>query len=921
MSTKNPSQFDATLTSKIEHEDSISAKRVIDVNNIVGSYWNRVETTLDSQENVTNIKFYLDSDFEKSRVEFNSDVSGSLNNKYFNLNSALNKTQYYVWYNVDSGGTDPAVVGKTGIEVPISSGDNEKIISFATKTVIASVAGTDFTVQDLEGAIEITNKVLGATDDISDNNTGFTFTVLAQGSSELLLDKDLTAPEGYKYVYDEVNRTVFLDRDCLFVDEDNSTSTPLNAGEVFYGPWTRRQCPEILVSPYADQDFSWYVQFANTELSTTLGQPVYTAGTAAGIDSSLKYDYEAGVTFGTPRRLIMGREWYRVVAVNTSGSNMTAFRLQTSLGQFNKLEFKLDSNIPLDSDAYLTRSVNTGLNPNNMYENTRQSGYVDAVSTNATLGSGGVFDSGIIDCEGYSQISTELRADQTGTLVGTWYADAAGTQALRSFTVPYVPNNDISWFSSVTFSRYIRLIYTNGATPQTEFHFWSKLDTSSKHGQMLSLEAFVPTNSLVNVNRTVNAGKNPDGVYANERQSGYYSTASSNTPLGIGASFTSDIVNVEEFSQVIGEFKADQVGTINGFWYADAAGTQLIRTFTSPYDPTDDLNWFATSTLAPYFQIQFVNTSGVAQTEFHFRFKLETQPQTGQMLKMESFVPANSIVTLNRSVIVGKRASDSTYVNVGTNDQGALQTSDFYTDVALGNYSDAKINTKFGRNPDIDTGSTPEDIWNNGGVYTGQPTTGSATTLDVDSSSGNDTSAGTGARTLRIYGLDGSYNEINEIITLNGTTAVTTVNSYWRVSRMEVVTAGSAEFNQGSITASWTGTPSQIFAVMPTGTNQSTLGADTVPAGKKRLVLGLKASMTRTSGSNGSANVGFMVRKENEAFQTKRNIEITNSLGYESIPKGGILLEEKTDMKWRVFDVSDNNTTIAVEFEFIDIEV
>ncbi len=49
------------------------------------------------------------------------------------------------------------------------------------------------------------------------------------------------------------------------------------------------------------------------------------------------------------------------------------------------------------------------------------------------------------------------------------------------------------------------------------------------------------------------------------------------------------------------------------------------------------------------------------------------------------------------------------------------------------------------------------------------------------SSSANDTSAWSGARTIKIFGLDASGVEQTEMITLNGTTAVDSVGTYTRV--------------------------------------------------------------------------------------------------------------------------------------------
>jgi hypothetical protein len=48
--------------------------------------------------------------------------------------------------------------------------------------------------------------------------------------------------------------------------------------------------------------------------------------------------------------------------------------------------------------------------------------------------------------------------------------------------------------------------------------------------------------------------------------------------------------------------------------------------------------------------------------------------------------------------------------------------------------------------------------------------------MTVSSSSASDTSAGTGARTVLITGLNANYAVISESVTMNGQTAVTTTN-------------------------------------------------------------------------------------------------------------------------------------------------
>lgn len=102
---------------------------------------------------------------------------------------------------------------------------------------------------------------------------------------------------------------------------------------------------------------------------------------------------------------------------------------------------------------------------------------------------------------------------------------------------------------------------------------------------------------------------------------------------------------------------------------------------------------------------------------------------------------------------------------------------------------------KFGLNRDVDS-AAPETIWSAGGVWTPLP---SAQTLNVVSSSANDSAAGTGARVIRIYGVGGDGLSLVEDVTLAGVTPVSTVNTWLGVNRVLVFEAGSTQFNEGNI--------------------------------------------------------------------------------------------------------------------------
>ncbi len=102
-----------------------------------------------------------------------------------------------------------------------------------------------------------------------------------------------------------------------------------------------------------------------------------------------------------------------------------------------------------------------------------------------------------------------------------------------------------------------------------------------------------------------------------------------------------------------------------------------------------------------------------------------------------------------------------------------------YARIPLGLWDDASIQHKFGRNNALNT-STLEDIWITGGTYT-WPT--EADVLNVFSDNvGDDNSGGAGARSIRIFGLDTDFFEINEIVTLAGSDTVVTSQSFRRVN-------------------------------------------------------------------------------------------------------------------------------------------
>lgn len=72
-------------------------------------------------------------------VQVEADVSSSLNDLYWEFSSST--VDYYVWYNVASAGTDPALAGKTGIEVAIAENATASAVASAVASAIDAVSG------------------------------------------------------------------------------------------------------------------------------------------------------------------------------------------------------------------------------------------------------------------------------------------------------------------------------------------------------------------------------------------------------------------------------------------------------------------------------------------------------------------------------------------------------------------------------------------------------------------------------------------------------------------------------------------------------------------------------------------------------------------------------------------------------------
>jgi hypothetical protein len=224
---------------------------------------------------------------------------------------------------------------------------------------------------------------------------------------------------------------------------------------------------------------------------------------------------------------------------------------------------------------------------------------------------------------------------------------------------------------------------------------------------------------------------------------------------------------------------------------------------------------------------------------------------------------------------------------------------------------------KFGFNPDVD--DALETVWAQGGLYSYIET---ATVLKVSSSSTDDASAGTGARTITLFGLDANYAEVSETVTLNGQTAVNTTKTYIRINRMVVNTAGSGGQNAGVIYAGdgtvTSGVPAEKYATIAIGDNQTLMALWTVPADYTAYLL-QKDITAATAQNNKYATIHLVARPFGEVFQTKDKHVLDNGVLHQTytIP---LKFTEKTDIEVRcIGDSASADIAVSASLDIIYI--
>jgi hypothetical protein len=227
----------------------------------------------------------------------------------------------------------------------------------------------------------------------------------------------------------------------------------------------------------------------------------------------------------------------------------------------------------------------------------------------------------------------------------------------------------------------------------------------------------------------------------------------------------------------------------------------------------------------------------------------------------------------------------------------------YFLQVSRGLVDGHKRVFKFGYNEEIQ--NVEETIWDVGGLYA-YPS--SAVTMTATSSSG----ATDENVQVTIQGLDASYNELSETVTLNASGTATTTGSFLRVNRA-FVASGTA--SAGNITIANGGT---TYAYISTSHQQTLMALWTVPAGYTAYLFQVDTTAF-TIQNNKVATIRMVTRELNGVFRTQQKFDLFQASYHQDIvcPQP---IPEKTDIEFRaIADSLNADLRVSATFDIIYI--
>jgi hypothetical protein len=179
-----------------------------------------------------------------------------------------------------------------------------------------------------------------------------------------------------------------------------------------------------------------------------------------------------------------------------------------------------------------------------------------------------------------------------------------------------------------------------------------------------------------------------------------------------------------------------------------------------------------------------------------------------------------------------------------------IPEQDFNVNVSKGDVPGHSYVHKFGRNDAVASGA-----WEGVNLLSGAFNflTAASTVRVKAGGDGNDTAAGTGARSVTVEGLDSSLDEASEAVATAGASASSaTSTSFWRVFRAYVTPASAGAYggnNVGQVVIENSGGGTDLISI-GAGEGQSQYGAYAIPSGKTGYLMSAHVTVDATKAAD-----------------------------------------------------------------------
>ena len=356
---------------------------------------------------------------------------------------------------------------------------------------------------------------------------------------------------------------------------------------------------------------------------------------------------------------------------------------------------------------------------------------------------------------------------------------------------------------------------------------------------------------------------------------------SSTAALNASATFTGTAEDVFAFPSVVVAIKTDQAGTLYIEFSPDGTNWDSSLSFAVAAD-TNEIHRLTVT--RRYFRVRFTNTSTSNQT--YFRLQCMAGSQTALTSALNSVIQADADALLVRPL-------------------------DFNLMVSEGLYQNRSATIKDGINFDVDSGSVPEDVTNEGGVYAGFPASPGAAEVVV---AGADT--GTVYYSYMATDTDTDYTFGSVAVAGAGTYALG--HNIWRCNFAYFVKNSTTLLNVGDITIRQTAAPTTVFCVIPTGYSQTYCAAYTVPYNSAIYLDRITGNMRGSS--TGSMDGVFWYRPYGESPRLRFPFELQYGTLYFDDIDYLIKIPARTDIVPRIQSSSANNLVAKVSYRIIKVK-